>query len=156
MTKRFDAPVSGLNKAKSREAVQAYFAVYRKFVVLVQSGSVPQEVLEPVAGYEDAADPDAIHAPGFSFGGGIKNLDGKLRYMAWFIRDVKHTVRLLPDFQRDIMTAQFMGKEQMRNEDAYKALVELKWYVSERHYREQKYLALDLLATAWQLEVFGT
>lgn len=160
MAKRSDrrvqaAGVGILDVARTREAVEAYFGVYRRFRFLLEEGTVPREALSPVPGYEDAADPEAIHAPGFSFsGGGAREMDGKLRYMSWFIGDVKRTVWRLPNCQRDITMVQFMGREQLKNEEAYKQLVGMGWPVSERHYRSEKSLALGILAEAWNLEVY--
>ncbi|GEO27041.1 hypothetical protein AAC03nite_28260 [Alicyclobacillus acidoterrestris] len=142
-----------IDKTKTRQAVRAYFAVYRKFVFLLEAGTVPREELRPVPGYEDAADPDSIHAPGFN-PGGVKVIDGKLRYMAWFVQDVQRTVRRLPKYQRDIMFKQYMGREQLTNDETYQALVDDKWYVSRRYFDENKTEAMDLLAEVWSLEVY--
>lgn len=104
-------------------------------------------------GYENAGDPDNIHAPGFSFSGSpIQAIDGKLVYMDWFVKDTKHVVSRLPNYQRDIVRKQFMGKEQLSNEDAYNGLYKDGWFVSFRHFGAQKAEAMDALADALYLQ----
>ncbi|MFB5192780.1 hypothetical protein [Alicyclobacillus fastidiosus] len=123
----------------ARDAVAAYFAVYRRFVRLLDSGTVFREELQPAPGYEQARDPDSIRAPGLSFSSpGAKEIDGKLRYMSWFVRDANRLVRGLPVYQEAIIRVQYMGKEQLSNEEAYKELIDQKFFYSERKFERQR------------------
>ncbi|GLG01821.1 hypothetical protein Alches_18620 [Alicyclobacillus hesperidum subsp. aegles] len=145
-----------VDKVRTRQAVQAYFAVYRRFVQLLNAGTVPREELPPVPGYENAADPDSIHAPGFRPGSPVAVIDGKLRYMAWFVKDVNRVVRGLPRYQEVIIRTQFMGREQLSNEETYEALLraDSRWCYGMRHFESQRSEAIMTLADLLGLTLY--
>lgn len=146
-----------VDKARTRQAVQAYFAVYRRFVQLLNAGTVPREELQPVPGYEHAQHPDTIHAPGFrSTWPLVEKIDGKLRYMQWFVRDVERVVAGLPRYQEAILRTQYMGREQLSNEETYEALLraDSRWCYSERYFREQRADALLTVADVLGLTLY--
>ncbi|GMA65793.1 hypothetical protein GCM10025859_63060 [Alicyclobacillus fastidiosus] len=76
--------------------------------------------------------------------------------MNFFVRDVDYKVGLLPQNQAAIIRKLYMGKDPLpTDQEVYNDLYDEKWYVSERHYYEQKAEAMMTLAYAFRIEQYA-
>lgn len=151
-----------VDRTKTRQAVRSYFAVYRQYKVLLDMDMEPHREPTVVKGYEKAMDPDLIRVP-YSTGGSGMSLGSAMgtredRDRKWFVENVERKVSYLPDYQRDIIRHQYMGKETPGREsklpsdtETFDYLRRQQWYVSERYYDEEKSKAIMTLAEAFRI-----
>ena len=155
-----------VDRTKTRQAVRAYFAVYRKYKLLLEMDMEPHpEPVKALPGYKNAVDPDLIRGnrvhPGIprSFDTPMESPEDARRRA--FVEDVERRVNHLPPYQRDIIRYQYMGRETPGREsrlpsdtETYQYLRSQGWYVSERYYDEEKQKAIMTLAAAFRIEQF--
>lgn len=87
------------DRRKTRRAVRAYYAVYRKYKLLLEMDVVPlPQKLAPQQGYARAVDPDIIRSRFFDSREpkGDVGESSRERNIKWFVRDVEYKVSELP------------------------------------------------------------
>lgn len=150
-----------IDRTKTRQAVRAYFAVYRKYKLLLEMDFRPFEtdIDYALPGYENAVNPDSIH--GNSFGSREPRLQGegespRDRKMRLFCLDVEYKVSKLPKYQAAIIRRLYMSGDPVPTDrEVYTTLYdESGYYVSERYYHEQKAKAIMTLAAAFRIEQY--
>jgi len=76
--------------------------------------------------------------------------------MAWFVADVRRVVTGLPRYQEAILRTQYMGREQLSNEETYEALLraDSRWSYGMRHFESQRSEAIMTLADLLGLTLY--
>lgn len=154
-----------VDRTRTRQAVRAYFAVYRQYKLLLEMDLEPhREPVVALKGYEKAMDPNLIRAPYAVGGGGMRLDDMETREdceRRRFVENVERKVGRLPDYQRDIIRHQYMGKETPgrgsklpSDVETFEYLRSQGYYVSERYYDEEKSKAILTLAEAFRIVQF--
>lgn len=152
-----------VDRTKTRQAVRAYFAVYRRYKLLLEMEMEPHpQPVKALPGYEKAMDPNLIRSnrvfPGLPrmIGNSMESPEDARRRA--FVEDVERKVNHLPPYQRDIIRYQYMGKETPGEDgrlpsdtQTYQYLYEQGWRVSERYYDEEKQKAIMTLAEAFRI-----
>ncbi|SFU70810.1 hypothetical protein [Alicyclobacillus macrosporangiidus] len=158
---QLDLGLRKIDKTRTRQMVREYFRLYRYRKRLLEADleERPAE-RRPLPGYEHAADPRTIRAPGYD-GSRIPHLppdideDPRDRERRRFCREVERAVDALPEYQAAIIRKLYMEHEPSPLHPAptdlqvWRELYGDGWYVSERYYESQKAQAIFRLAETW-------
>lgn len=151
--------VPEVDKTATRQAVRAWFGVYRQYKLLLSMDFEPHSPpMAPHKGYEDAMDPDLIRAP-YAVGDGLGASGERMetpedRHRKWFCRRTEYVVGKLPEYQGAIIEACYMHQHERPSDlEVWCTLCEqnARWRYSERYYDEQKAIALMTLGEAFRL-----
>lgn len=153
-----------IDKTATRQAIRVYFAVYRKFkLLLAMEFETHSEEPHALKGFEKAMDPGLIRAPYSMGGGGLNSYlssnsmeTPQDAYRQRFVDDVEYKVKKLRPYQRGIIEELYMrreGDERTMDADVFESLraSNPKWNYSERYYDEQKAIAIFTLAEAFRI-----
>lgn len=152
--------LSEVDRKKSRQAVYAYFKVYRRYKWLLSLGETPTAKRRAaLPGYEDAAEPDRIRRstvkPSSPMERSIDVVTKEDR-MKMFCDQLDRVLNKLHPYQRDIIRHRFLGPlpdELPTDYTVWQTLRADGWYVGETYYGEQKREAVSLLAAALGVEM---